>query len=85
MHLAQQPKLKVIVVMCRYVGQCQGLPKGFWIGIQYDEPVGKNNGTVKGTQYFDCAQGYGAFVRPDTVTAGDFPPVDDFLTDEDEI
>ena len=72
-------------LMYRHVGRCQNLPKGYWVGIQYDEPVGKNNGTVKGVQYFDCLHGYGAFVRPDMVTAGDFPPVDDLFSDEDEI
>ncbi len=55
------------------------------MGVQYDEPVGKNNGTVKGIQYFDCLQSYGAFVRPDTVTTGAFPPIDDLFSDEDEI
>ena len=69
----------------RHVGRCNGLPKGYWIGIQYDEPVGKNNGSVKGTKYFECEQGYGTFVRPDAVTAGDYPPVDEFLSDPDEI
>lgn len=67
------------------MGPCQGLPKGFWAGVQYDEPVGKNDGTIKGVQYFSCLPNYGAFVRPDTVTAGDFPPLDDGFTDEDEI
>ncbi|KAL0051500.1 hypothetical protein WJX82_008707 [Trebouxia sp. C0006] len=71
--------------LIRHVGRCQKLPKGYWVGVQYDEPVGKNNGTVKGVQYFDCLDGYGAFVRPDMVTAGDFPPVDDLFSDEDEI
>ena len=69
----------------RHVGRCEGLPKGYWVGVQYDEPVGKNDGTVKGARYFECLQGYGAFVRPDTVTVGDFPPMDDLFSDEDEI
>ncbi|KAI8031028.1 putative ALA-interacting subunit 2 [Camellia lanceoleosa] len=25
----------------------------FWIGVQYDEPLGKHDGMVKGTHYFD--------------------------------
>ena len=33
----------------KYVGPSQGgLPLGWWIGVQYDEPVGKNAGTAKG-------------------------------------
>lgn len=69
----------------RHVGRCQGLPKGYWVGVQYDEPVGKNDGTIKGVRYFECLPSYGGFVRPDAVTAGDFPPLDDLFSDEDEI
>ena len=31
------------------------------------------------------AQGFGAFVRPDKVKCGDFPPLDDFDLGSDEI
>ena len=72
--------------MCRFVGQCAELPGGFWVGVQYDEPVGKNDGSVRGTRYFDCSAGYGGFVRPSSVTRGDFPPLDDInFLDNDEI
>lgn len=72
--------------VCRYVGKCEGLPKGFWVGIQYDEPVGKNNGFVRGTKYFECPDGYGSMVRPNLVKIGDYPPLDEFeFSDEDEI
>mmetsp|Transcript_8717 Transcript_8717/g.18554 ORF Transcript_8717/g.18554 Transcript_8717/m.18554 type:complete len:285 (+) Transcript_8717:226-1080(+) len=71
-----------------FVGQVEGLPLGYWVGIKYDEPLGKNDGTVKGKKYFEAPPGYGAFVRPDKVQVGDFPPVDEFGSDlgsEDEI
>ena len=71
---------------CRYVGTCEGLPAGHWVGIEFDEPVGKNDGCVKGKRFFTCAEGFGSLVRPNNVTVGDFPPEDDFgLSDGDEI
>ena len=70
---------------CRYVGVCEGLPAGFWVGVEFDEPVGKNDGCVKGKRYFTCIQGYGGMARPNNVTIGDFPAEDFALSDGDEI
>ena len=57
---------------------------GWWIGVQYDEPVGKNDGSVKGVTYFECTTGYGGMLRPNKVKVGDFPEIDEFAS-EDEI
>lgn len=43
-------------------------PVGFshdddWVGIVFEEPVGKHNGTVAGTEYFKCDTLHGIFVR----------------------
>ncbi|KAJ3125583.1 hypothetical protein HK098_008372 [Nowakowskiella sp. JEL0407] len=65
----------------KYFGQ-PGFKEGYWVGIEYDEPLGKHDGTVAGTQYFVCRPKHGAFVRPNRVTVGDFPEED--LFDEDE-
>ena len=57
---------------------------GWWVGVQYDEPVGKNDGSVKGVRYFECPQGYGGMLRPHCVKVGDYPEIDEFAS-EDEI
>ena len=50
-----------------YVGRVSELPSGVWIGVRYDAPVGKNDGSVKGVSYFECLDKYGGFVRPDAL------------------
>lgn len=68
-----------------FVGRVEGLPAGFWIGVRFDEPVGKNNGSVNGVVYFSCPPKHGSFVRPDMLKVGDYPERDLFGDDPDEI
>ena len=69
----------------RFVGDIPEIPGvGAWIGVQLDEPTGKNDGSVKGTRYFDCASSCGVFVRPERVEVGDFPVLDELADDDDE-
>ncbi|KAL7984771.1 hypothetical protein Chor_003341 [Crotalus horridus] len=35
--------------------------KGFWAGVELDEPEGNNNGSYNGIQYFDCKEKHGIF------------------------
>ncbi|EAN78766.1 tubulin-specific chaperone, putative [Trypanosoma equiperdum] len=58
----------------RFVGRVASLKPGYWVGVEFDEPVGKGDGTVKGTRVFQCQPNYGGFLRPDQVDVGDFPP-----------
>ncbi len=81
----------------RYVGEIIGLggerEAGCnWVGVEFDEPVGRNDGSAKielegrgqeVKRVFDCKDKFGVFVRPEKVEVGDWPPLDDLELDED--
>ena len=46
-----------------FAGTTQFAP-GDWVGVVFDEPSGKNDGSVQGQRYFECEHGYGMFLRP---------------------
>lgn len=59
---------------------------GYWVGVRFDEPVGRGDGTVKGKRVFECGKGFGGFVRGKNVAVGDYPerPFDEGDDDDDE-
>ena len=52
----------------RFIGRIEPLPKGFFLGCELDEAVGKNDGEVKGVRLFQCGENKGAVLRPSTAT-----------------
>lgn len=60
---------------------------GAWVGVELDEPTGKNAGSVNGVEYFKCAPNCGVFLRGERVEVGDFPELgldDELASDGDE-
>lgn len=50
-----------------FIGETQ-FARGIWVGVILDTPEGKNNGSVGGIQYFECAPNHGLFTRPQKLT-----------------
>ncbi|KAM8828190.1 CAP-Gly domain-containing linker protein 1 isoform 2-T5 [Spinachia spinachia] len=56
----------------RFLGETD-FAKGGWCGVELDEPLGKNDGAVAGTRYFQCTSRYGLFAPAHKVTRIGFP------------
>lgn len=71
----------------KFVGKIPSLDEGkkVWVGIEFDEPVGKNNGIVDGIRYFNAKPGHGSFVLPNRIEVGDYPEEDLFNSDDEEL
>ncbi|CAK7222769.1 hypothetical protein SBRCBS47491_004974 [Sporothrix bragantina] len=71
----------------RFAGQPHFAP-GDWVGVELEAAIGKNDGSVQGERYFDCAMGHGMFLRPKAVTvigmAGDDDEDEDGEEDEED-
>lgn len=69
-----------------YTGLVPEIPGiGAWVGVTLDEPTGKNDGSIKGKRYFKCGNNCGVFVRPERCEAGEFPVLDEFNEDLEEL
>ncbi|KAI0137127.1 dynactin [Xylariales sp. AK1849] len=57
----------------RFVGKTD-FASGDWVGVELIDGGGKNDGSVQGQRYFDCAPARGMFVKPNTVAIIAQPP-----------
>ena len=69
----------------KFVGETK-FGKGIYIGIEFDEPYGIHNGSVKGKLYWKGKNKYCKFVRPDEINVGNYPVIDelDDLSNDDD-
>lgn len=51
----------------RFVGPTK-FAHGTWIGVELEQPFGKNDGSLKGVRYFRCDENKGCFVRADKLS-----------------
>jgi tubulin-specific chaperone B len=70
----------------KFVGDVKELVGGYWVGVVFDEPLGKTDGcTPCGVRYFDApGKQYGGFVRGKNVNVGDFPERDIFEEEDSD-
>lgn len=53
----------------RYIGKIRAR-EGRWIGLELDDAVGANDGSVGGMRYFQCMEKHGIFVRYEKIRGG---------------
>lgn len=70
----------------KYIGELEGQKEFVYVGIAFDEPIGKHDGTHKpsGKRYFQTDHNCGAFIISPHVQAGDYPEIDPFASDEEK-
>jgi len=48
----------------QYIGTIPEIAEGWFVGVKFDEPVGRGDGTVRDRVLIDnCPPGYGGFIR----------------------
>jgi len=47
-----------------FIGKVPEIAPGFWIGVEFEIPDGKHDGSIDGKVYFQCRKNHGCFLRP---------------------
>lgn len=68
----------------KFIGEVAGLKSGYWVGVHFDEPVGINDGSVKGEKIFESLPSHGSFVRGMNVATGNYPERDLLASDDED-
>ena len=77
------PHVPQTTIQTPSLGQRHVVPGGYWVGVQLDEPTGKNDGRIHGIRYFTTSSSYGAFVRGKNIKTGPQYVVRDIMNDDD--
>lgn len=53
----------------KFIGEIDFLekPNVIWVGVEFDEKLGQNDGSLNGKRFFHCEQGYGSIVKAENV------------------
>jgi len=67
LQVGDRVQVAQLVATVRFLGSSQ-FAAGDWLGLELDNPVGKNDGSIHTIRYFTCPPNHGIFARPTMVT-----------------
>jgi hypothetical protein len=62
-RIGDQVSVRQTACTVRFVGGTH-FAEGTWVGVEFPTSCGRNDGSVEGVRYFECAPRQGLFVRP---------------------
>ena len=65
-NLSNDSLCHAAIGIVRFVGTVS-FTSGYWIGVELDDAIGSNDGSINGVRYFDCRAKHGVFAAPSRV------------------